>query len=113
MHTINRFIAVIKPKQPFLDWLKSQPDWDLDTTLKELGDDCNAFLIPEYDTVEQAMRYIERQHKYIFELHLFDWYTDESTWPEKRTLSVFRDWFDVEIHSVVYDMVDEHILRES
>ncbi len=109
MHTVDRFVAVFKPKQPFLDWLESQPDWDLDTNLEELRTDCNTLLIPEYDTVEQAMRYIERNHRDIFELHLFDWYTDETMWPEKQTLSVFRKWFDVEIHSVVYDMVGKAI----
>jgi len=111
MRPINRFVAIIKPKQPFLDWLKSQPDWDSDTTLEKLRDECNALLVPEYDTNEQAMCYIERNYKTIFELQLFDWYTDESMWPEKRTLKVFRDWFDVEIHSMVYDMVDEHIIK--
>jgi hypothetical protein len=46
-------------------------------------------------------------------MELFGWYTDESIWPEKRTLSVFRKWLDVEIHSMVIDMLDEHIMRES
>ena len=35
VHTIDRFVAIIKPKQPFLDWLESQPDWDMDTMLEE------------------------------------------------------------------------------
>ena len=109
MHTVNRLVAMIKPKQPFLDWLESQPDWDLDTTLEELRTESNALLIREYDSVEKAMRYIERNHRYIFELHLFEWYTDETMWPEKRTLSVFRKWFDVEIYPMVYDMVGEAI----
>lgn len=38
--------------------------------------------------------------------------TDASVWPEKRTLSVFRKWFDVEIHSMVIDMLKEHIERK-
>jgi len=113
MHIIvNRLAAIIKPKQPLLDWLESQPDWDLDITLEELRADRYALLIPGYAFPEQAMRYIERNHKAIFELELFGWYTDESVWPEKRTLSVFRKWFDVEIHSMVIDMLDKHIMRE-
>ena len=112
MHTIDRFVAVIKPKQPFLDWHESQPDWDLDMTLVELREDSNAYLIPEYDSTEQAMRYIERNHKAIFEWELWSWYTDETMWPEKLTLSVFRKWFDVEIHEMVIDLSDKHIMRE-
>lgn len=112
MYLIDRFVAVIKPKQPFFDWLDSQPDREPDLTLEELRDDCNVFLIPEYDTNEQAMRYIERNHKEIFELQLLDWYLDDSVWPEKRTLSVFKQWFDIEIHSVVYDMIGNAIIPE-
>ena len=110
---VNRLAAIIKPKQPLLDWLESQPDWDHDITLEDLRADRYVLLIPGYDTPEQAMRYIERNHKAIFEMELFGWYTDESMWPEKRTLSVFRKWLDVEIHSMVIDMLDEHIMRES
>ena len=112
MYLTNRFVAIIKPKQPLLDWLESQPDWDLDITLEDLRADCCALLIPDYDFPEQAIRYIERKHKAIFEMELFGWYTDESMWPEKRTLSVFRKWFDVEIHTMVIDMLDDHIMGE-
>jgi hypothetical protein len=91
MHIIvNRLAAIIKPKQPLLDWLKSQPDWDLDISLEELRADRYILLIPGYAFPEQAKRYIERNHKAIFELELFGWYTDESIWTKKRTLSVFR-----------------------
>jgi hypothetical protein len=30
---------------------------------------------------------------------------DESTWPTERTYAAFREWFDVEVHSVVIDLV--------
>ena len=110
---VNRLAAIIKPKQPLLDWLESQPDWDHDMTLEELRAGRCVILIPGYDFPEQAMRYIERNHKAIFEMELFGWYTDESIWPKKRTLSVFRKWLDVEIHSMVIDMLDDHIMRES
>jgi len=111
MYLINRYVAIIKPEQPLLDWLESQPDWDLDITLDEIRADRCAYLIPNYSP-EQAMRYIERNYKTIFEWELFGWYTDESVWPEKRTLSVFREWFDVDVHSMVVDMLSERITRE-
>jgi len=69
----NRLAAIIKPKQPLLDWLESQPDWDHDITLEELRADRYALLIPAYSTPKQAMRYVERNHKAIFEMELFGW----------------------------------------
>ena len=112
MQTINRLIAIIKPKQPFMDWIESTPGWDLDISLDYIRDDCMALLIPEYGDNDKAMRYIERNCKFIFEMQLSGWYNDPATWPEKRTLSVFRKWFDVEIHSLIYDMVEKWIVRE-
>jgi hypothetical protein len=40
---------------------------------------------------------------------------DEPAWPTDRTYALFRQWFDLEVHSVVLDLVageplvgDEH-----
>ncbi len=112
MQTINRLIAIIKPKQPFMDWIESTPGWDLDLSLDYIRDDCMALLIPEYGDNDKAMRYIERNCKFIFEMQLSGWYNDPAIWSKKRTLSVFRKWFDVEIHSLIYDMVEKGIIRE-
>ena len=32
------------------------------------------------------------------------WYTDESLWPKKRTLKMFREWFAIEYRSMVWDL---------
>ena len=41
MQSIDRLVAIIKPGQPFLDWLRSLPDWDLEMTLEELRSEGN------------------------------------------------------------------------
>jgi len=33
-----------------------------------------------------------------------DGYTVESWWPQKRTFKMFKDWFGVQYHSMVWDM---------
>ena len=71
-----------------------------------------ALLIPEYGENDKAMRYIERNCRFIFEMQLSGWYNDPCTWPEKRILSVFRKWFDLEIHSLIYDLVEKEIMRK-
>jgi len=81
-------------------------------TLEELREDSNAYLVPEYDSTEQAMRYIERNHKAIFGWELWSWYTDEAMWQEKLTPSVFWKWFDIEIYEMVIDLLGKHIMRE-
>ena len=41
----------------------------------------------------------------LFENELEGWYTDESLWPKKRDLKLFREWFNVECHTVIEDTV--------
>jgi hypothetical protein len=50
-------MVIIKPKQPFMDWLESTPGWDLNLSLEDIRDDCMALLIPEYGDNEKAMLY--------------------------------------------------------
>jgi hypothetical protein len=37
----------------------------------------------------------------IFEQTLDDWYTDETLWPQKRSLKLFREWCDVRLRPIV------------
>lgn len=113
MYHVNRSVAVIKPKQPFFDWLKSTPDWDLDLTLDNLRVDCTALLVPEFDEPENAVSYIDDRFEQIFEMELSSWYEDKKLWPAKRDLQTFWEWFEVELHSVVVDVPDEDISETS
>jgi hypothetical protein len=38
--------------------------------------------------------------------------TDETVWPRKRTLALFREWFTVELHSVVEDLCDYKLVDD-
>jgi len=48
----------------------------------------------------------------VFERELFGWHTDETAWPKNRNLALFREWFDIEIHSVVEDLCDFEIVDD-
>ena len=41
-----------------------------------------------------------------FELELVEWVQDEAQWPEKRDFPTFLEWFDVESHSMVFDLAE-------
>jgi len=110
--SIDRCVAVIKPRKPFFDWLQSLPDWDSDITLKDIRTDCMAILIPEFDSDEEALNYIEDNYHMFFEIQLHNWCRDDRVWPEKRTLTMFHRWFKVEIHSMVHDALYEELYRE-
>ena len=54
----------------------------------------------------------KRTPAWLFEFQLSAWTEDESLWPADRDLKRFREWFRVDIHSVVVDAGDDDIEGE-
>lgn len=109
MSEINRSLVILKHKQPFLEWARTLDENDRDLSLQELDDDSTAYLIPEIwqDSDQQGL--LESCYDILFEEQLGGWWTDEAAWPQKRDLKMFLDWFEVEFHSLVFDLCDEPI----
>ena len=42
----------------------------------------------------------------ILEDQLSGWWTDENDWPKIKDMETFREWFDLEFHSLVINLVD-------
>ncbi len=111
MYLINRAVAILKPKQPLLDWLASLPD-PTTLTIEQVRQDCTALLIPDCDRLEEAVVYIEQIYRDVFEMELEDWWRDRRLWPAKRDYSTFAEWFEIEIFSMVMDTVEDAIVEE-
>jgi hypothetical protein len=111
MQLINRMLAIVRPKQPFLDWFQACPDPPGNVTLEELRREATAFLIPEFLETGQAQKHVRKIHQRIFEELLDGWYRDPDLWPAERGYIEFKAWFDVEIYEMVLDTVDERILK--
>ena len=105
---INRAIAVIKPRQPFIDWVDSLEVDQPRLTLAQARSDIKALLIPE----PERRRFIELNYAFIFEDELTVWSRDKARWPDPRPLSLFIEWFDVEIHNMVFDLGEDKIVSE-
>jgi hypothetical protein len=103
--TINRHLIILMPKQPVLDWIKRVDPNPPNLTLDQLRLEQNAFLISDdLDGQQDAEKWVQRRWQMFFEGFLAEWYTVESWWPQKRTFKMFKDWFDVQYHSMVWDM---------
>lgn len=111
MFVVDRTVALVRPKQPMLDWLLAQPDNDVDITLEMLRTDCTVLLVPEGEEPEDAISYIDEIFGQVFEMELTSWYDETERWPANRTLKLFWEWFDVEVHSLVIDTMDEPLLN--
>ncbi|RXZ42140.1 hypothetical protein [Crenobacter cavernae] len=111
MYFVDRSVAVVKPKEPFMAWLNAVPGNDMDLTLDSLRADCTVILLPEFAEPEEAVGYVDEIFEQLFKMELASWYEDEALWPQQRTLKTFWEWFDVEIHSTVIDSVDDDIVN--
>ena len=118
-YQINRSMVVLRYKQPYLDWVKTAGPCPMELTLEEANDDSEAFLIPAYDSLidpvdgtEDAVKWVEKRWRMFFEHVLMSWIVDESAWPKKLSLKMFREWFDIEYKSVIWDMGNEPLMVE-
>jgi hypothetical protein len=109
LSVINRVVAVIRPKAPFLAWLHSLPDMDMDDmTLEKLrSDEQTVFLLPEFFSLEEASDHLDKIYKTVFKIELEGWWTDPADYPKNMTLKMFHEWFDAELHSMVIDAANE------
>ncbi|MGB7584136.1 MAG: hypothetical protein WBM11_04755 [Terriglobales bacterium] len=113
MVTLNRSAIVVKPKQPFLDWLHTADPTSGSLTMRERLREPTIYLIPECDTnaeVDEALRVVCEE---IFVEQLAGWFTVETTWPQDRGFEVFCRWFEFQHHSMLVDLCDEPLILES
>ncbi len=105
MYQLDHFVALIRPRQPFLDWLRGLPDFeDLELTLEQVRGDSTALLIPEFDDDDEAVAFVYRIWDEVFAAELEAWTEEKALWPQGRTIEMFMEWFDVEIHTTVAEV---------
>ena len=104
-YTLGNSIAVVKPNQPVLDWLKTIFS-DIDLSLDKIRLDVNSYLLPEVEEIEDGINIIDEKYDEIFYLELSSWTEDEELWPKDLSLEMFWQWFDVEIIPTIIDICE-------
>lgn len=104
----NRSALALVPQQPFLDWVNGLADHEgPPVSLAEVTEDPEIYLIPPYEDDAQFSAICEDLWQDLFESQLEGWCTDETWWPQDRTLDIFFEWFKLMPFSVVEDLGDE------
>jgi hypothetical protein len=110
---VNRAAIILQYKEPAIRWINDADPYEKthEITAADVNDDRTVYLISteDGDGAPAVDRWIKRNYKTVFEEELEGWYTDPSLWPQMRTLKLFREWFDVECHSVLIDTVGSTI----
>ena len=112
MTNINRTAIVVRPDQPFLDWLHRADPTSIELSLEDLRREPTVYLLPECENEEEARECLEEVCGQIFEEQLDGWYRVPSKWPNRRDLDAFDRWFEWSFHSVVVDLCDDPLLQE-
>ena len=106
---LNRAVLIVRPKQPYLDWAASLDDAGV---LPDPSGEQTAYLIPDCETEEETWDFIEAASGEVFERELFGWSADPERWPENRDFATFQEWFSIEVHTVVEDLVDDELIDD-
>ena len=114
MRVLNRTAVTFVGAEPYLQWTRGR-DADVNKgtlTVVHSKSYGSAFLLPEFELEEDLQEWVEDNYAWIFEFQLSAWTEDESLWPAGRDLKTFREWFRIDIHSVVVDVAEDEIEGE-
>ncbi|WP_032137835.1 hypothetical protein [Kingella negevensis] len=113
MYEVNRSVIIVIPTELFWNWLQNLPDTDLsELTLEDLQEDANSYLIPACQNADEVWDEVESCVEEIFAAELADWCEDEAEWPDLHP-DIFREWFEIELSSIVTDLSSEPLQREA
>lgn len=110
MYELDRIAVVLRPTEALLNWLTEQPNQDPSLDLNDLCNDCTTLLIPGFTSPDEAFEFLEERYAALFDNELASLGVPAECWPNDRNFELFNEWFDVEFHSLVYDLVEEDVL---
>ena len=109
MDLINRSAIVVRPRQPFLNWLQRVDPTSAYLALDDLRRQPTIYLLPECDSKEQALEFLREISREIFEEQLNGWHRVASVWPSGRDLATIRIWFEIGFHTTIVDLCDDPV----
>jgi len=105
MKMLNRNAVIVKPRQPYRDWIASLEGSHPDDYDKE-DTEFPVYLLPETWNMLDFQRILKRYFPIIFAQELYGWARNEEDWPRRRGWRTLCAWFEVEFGSEVLDLVD-------
>jgi hypothetical protein len=103
--TGNRFAVTLVVTDAYHDWARSCfPDEEEAMPADALREP-TVYLLPESDG--DLDRLVQQHYKPMLTQELVSWCTDETAWPEDLSYRTFRDFFQVHVTTMVFDLGTE------
>ena len=83
MEMINRCAVLVQPAQPFLEWLRRVDPMSAKLTLEDFRREPTIYLLPEWETEQEALQQLASVCSDIFEEQMNSWFRVPSVWPEE------------------------------
>ncbi|MFB9057713.1 hypothetical protein ACFFU9_13275 [Mariniflexile ostreae] len=99
---IDRNAIVLKAKQPFFNWLNGL--YPNEAQHSYLDFSTNVYLVG--DEEDDLEKWLKKKFDKLFIKELNQWHTNKKDWPQKRTFKMFKEWFEVNLSDMVYDLQD-------
>lgn len=109
MPVVNRCAIGLGPRQPLIEWSRTISE---DDTLAWGAEDRSLYLIPVYESEEEALALLAEVYEEIFARELESWSLDEASWPSPRTFTLFREWFEIHFYDLIEDLCDGDLEHE-
>ncbi len=103
---INRSAIILKPRQPFIDWCSNLYPEDIEDEIKEI----KTYLISE--DIDDIDQWLAKKFDKLFTLELDSWHTNKKEWPQKRNYKMFKEWFQIDVSKMIYDLELKPIVKE-
>jgi hypothetical protein len=103
---INRHAIIIKPLQPFFDWINSlYPEDPINEVVEP-----NIYLVD--NNIDDVEKWLRKKFDKFFTRELYDWHIEKKDWPQRRNYKMFKAWFSVDISTLIYDMENRPVYKE-
>ncbi len=102
---INRSAIVLKPLQPFFDWINALYPEDKMTEVEE----SNTYLVN--NEIEDVNTWLKKKYDKLFKMELDEWHSNKKEWPRNRNYKMFKQWFHVDISTMIYDLEKEPVSK--
>ena len=104
---INRYALILTPSEALLRWaIREDATMEEEIDFDDTSDLTTVYLLPDFDEMEEAEDWLERNFMPILENLLSEWVEDDKAWPDNLAFNHFEKFGDYTITNMVIDTQD-------
>lgn len=108
LYEINRVALILRPSEDLLSWaIREDPGLGDEIDPEENDDLASVYLLPDFDDLDDADQWLEKNYQEVLEALLEEWIPNEAAWPDELSFKHFELYSDYSFTNVVIDTQDE------